>query len=153
MENCYSRQNEVWKINGYSLLCSFNYQFNTHQVIGSQTQLMMEQVEELRRKERQLGDINRQLKHKLDAEGSNSNNYRAMQQISWAAGTVVDEGAAAYHMQQHQQHPNHSAAMDCEPTLQIGYHHQFTAPDQAANNIPRSSAPGGENNFMLGWVL
>ncbi|KAM3242917.1 hypothetical protein ACQJBY_055099 [Aegilops geniculata] len=86
------------------------------------TQLMMEQVEELRRKERQLGDINRQLKHKLDAEGSNSNNYRAMQQITWAAGTVVDEGAAAYHMQQQQQqHPNHSAAMDCEPTLQIGY--------------------------------
>ncbi|KAF7079829.1 hypothetical protein CFC21_084004 [Triticum aestivum] len=85
------------------------------------TQLMMEQVEELRRKERQLGDINRQLKHKLDAEGSNSNNYRAMQQITWAAGTVVDEGAAAYHMQQQQQqHPNHSAAMDCEPTLQIG---------------------------------
>lgn len=110
--------------------------------------------------ERQLGDINRQLKHKvkklfthyysylncthrtprtastflflfncwlcflpslqLDAEGSNSNNYRTMQQITWAAGTVVDEGAAAYHMQQ-QQHPNHSAAMDCEPTLQIGY--------------------------------
>ncbi|VAI48093.1 unnamed protein product [Triticum turgidum subsp. durum] len=154
MENCYSRQNEVWEINGYSLLCSFNYQFNTYQVIGSQTQLMMEQVEELRRKERQLGDINRQLKHKLDAEGSNSNNYRAMQQITWAAGTVVDEGAAAYHMQQQQQqHPNHSAAMDCEPTLQIGYPHQFAAPDQAANNIPRSSAPGGENNFMLGWVL
>uniref|UniRef100_M8D2F4 MADS-box transcription factor 6 n=1 Tax=Aegilops tauschii TaxID=37682 RepID=M8D2F4_AEGTA len=118
------------------------------------TQLMMEQVEELRRKERQLGDINRQLKHKLDAEGSNSNNYRAMQQITWAAGTVVDEGAAAYHMQQQQQqHPNHSAAMDCEPTLQIGYPHQFAAPDQAANNIPRSSGPGGENNFMLGWVL
>lgn len=47
-----------------------------------------------------------------------------MQQVTWAAGTVVDEGAAAaYHMeqQQQQQHPNHSAAMDCEPTLQIGY--------------------------------
>jgi hypothetical protein len=43
-----------------------------------------------------------------------------MQQITWAAGTVVDEGAGAYHMQ-HQQQPNHSAAMDCEPTLQIGY--------------------------------
>ncbi|KAM0924327.1 hypothetical protein ACQ4PT_004959 [Festuca glaucescens] len=118
------------------------------------TQLMMEQVEELRRKERQLGEINRQLKHKLDAEGSSSNSFRAMQQITWAAGTVVDEGAAAYHMQQHQQQqPNHSAAMDCEPTLQIGYPHQFAAAEQAANNIPRSSAPGGENNFMLGWVL
>jgi hypothetical protein len=33
------------------------------------------------------------------------------------------------------------------------YPHQFAAAEQAANNIPRSSAPGGENNFMLGWVL
>jgi hypothetical protein len=31
-------------------------------------------------------------------------------------------------------------------------HHQFV-PSEPANNIPRSSAPGGENGFMLGWVL
>nr|AAT37480.1 MADS17 protein [Dendrocalamus latiflorus] len=109
------------------------------------TQLMMEQVEELRKKERQLGEINRQLKHKLEAEGSS--NYRAMHRASWAPGTVVDEGAA-YHEQQ----PPHSAALDCEPpTLQIGYPHQFMPPEAA--NIPRSAPAGGENNFMLGWVL
>ncbi|KAG8071866.1 hypothetical protein GUJ93_ZPchr0006g43751 [Zizania palustris] len=112
------------------------------------TQLMMEQVEELRRKERHLGEINRQLKHKLEAEGSN--NYRAMQQSSsWAHGAVVENGAT------YVQAP-HSAAMDGEPTLQIGYPQQFV-PDAEASNIPiqRSTAPaaGGENNFMLGWVL
>ncbi|KAM0865720.1 hypothetical protein ACQ4PT_043092 [Festuca glaucescens] len=111
-------------------------------------------VKELQQLEKQLEcSLSQARQRKLDAEGSSSNSFRAMQQITWAAGTVVDEGAAAYHMQQHQQQPNHSAAMDCEPTLQIGYPHQFAAAEQAANNIPRSSAPGGENNFMLGWVL
>ncbi|XP_040376891.1 MADS-box transcription factor 6 [Oryza brachyantha] len=112
------------------------------------TQLMMEQVEELRRKERQLGEINRQLKHKLESEGSS--NYRAMQQASWAQGGVVENGAATYM----QPPPNSAAnAMDSElPTLQIGYPQQFVPTE--ANNIPRNAAPaGGENNFMLGWVL
>uniref|UniRef100_A0A0E0CPU8 MADS-box domain-containing protein n=1 Tax=Oryza meridionalis TaxID=40149 RepID=A0A0E0CPU8_9ORYZ len=109
------------------------------------TQLMMEQVEELRRKERQLGEINRQLKHKLEVEGSTSN-YRAMQQASWAQGAVVENGAT------YVQPPPHSAAMDSEPTLQIGYPHQFVPAE--ANTIQRSTAPAGaENNFMLGWVL
>ncbi|KAL5207939.1 hypothetical protein ABZP36_032374 [Zizania latifolia] len=109
------------------------------------TQLMMEQVEELRRKERHLGEINRQLKHKLEAEGSN--NYRAMQQASWAHGAVVENGAAYV-----QPPPPHSASMDCEPTLQIGYPQQFVPAE--ATNIQRSTAPAaGENNFMLGWVL
>uniref|UniRef100_A0A0D9VJJ5 Uncharacterized protein n=1 Tax=Leersia perrieri TaxID=77586 RepID=A0A0D9VJJ5_9ORYZ len=109
------------------------------------TQLMMEQVEELRRKERQLGEINRQLKHKLESEGCS--NYRAMQQTSWAQGAVVENGAA------YVQPPPHSGAMDSEPTLQIGYAQQFVPAE--ANNIPRSTAAptGGENNFMLGWVL
>ncbi|RLM80288.1 MADS-box transcription factor 6 [Panicum miliaceum] len=113
------------------------------------TQLMMEQVEELRRKERHLGEMNRQLKHKLEAEGCS--NYRTLQHAAaWPApgGTIVEHDGATYHVHP----PAHSAAMDCEPTLQIGYpQHQFL-PSEAANNIPRS-APGGENNFMLGWVL
>ncbi|KAK3154918.1 hypothetical protein QOZ80_2BG0196630 [Eleusine coracana subsp. coracana] len=115
------------------------------------TQLMMEQVEELRRKERHLGEMNRQLKHKLEAEGSS--NYRSLQQAAWPApgSAVVEHDGATFHVPQQQ--PTHSAAMDCEPTLQIGFpHHQFV-PSEAANNIPRSSAPGGESSFMLGWVL
>ncbi|KAL5212922.1 hypothetical protein ABZP36_023769 [Zizania latifolia] len=109
---------------------------------------MMEQVEELRRKERHLGEINRQLKHKLEAEGSN--NFRAMQQASWAHGAVVENGAT--YVQAPPPPPPHSAAMDGEPTLQIGYPQQFVPAE--ASNIQRSTAPaGGENNFMLGWVL
>ncbi|XP_062217524.1 MADS-box transcription factor 6-like [Phragmites australis] len=109
------------------------------------TQLMMEQVEELRRKERHLGEINRQLKHKLETEGCS--NYRTLQQAAWPApgAAFADHDGATLHVQPP------AAAMDCEPTLQIGYPHQFL-PSEAANNIPRS-APGGENNFMLGWVL
>ncbi|KAL6899525.1 hypothetical protein ACP4OV_006183 [Aristida adscensionis] len=113
------------------------------------TQLMMEQVDELRRKERHLGELNRQLKHKLEAEGCS--NYRTLQQAAWPApaGAVMDHDGATFHVQP----PAHSAAMDCDPTLQIGYpHHQFVPAEAANNNIPRS-APGGENNFMLGWVL
>ncbi|GJN21856.1 hypothetical protein PR202_gb09377 [Eleusine coracana subsp. coracana] len=103
------------------------------------------------RKERHLGEMNRQLKHKLEAEGSS--NYRSLQQAAWPApgSAVVEHDGATFHVPQQQ--PTHSAAMDCEPTLQIGFpHHQFV-PSEAANNIPRSSAPGGESSFMLGWVL
>ena len=132
----------------------------------------------------------------LEAEGCS--NYRTLQHAAaWPApgGTMVEHDGATYHVHP----PAPSAAMDCEPTLQIGYnfyliilqfkkqiqhvallvgdhtdqsnikliiaqctnktklsvarypHHQFL-PSEAANNIPRS-APGGENNFMLGWVL
>ncbi|PWZ23129.1 hypothetical protein Zm00014a_030791 [Zea mays] len=86
----------------------------------------------------------------LEAEGCS--NYRTLQHAAWPApgSTMVEHDGATYHV-----HPTtaQSVAMDCEPTLQIGYppHHQFL-PSEAANNIPRSP-PGGENNFMLGWVL
>ncbi|PVH35752.1 hypothetical protein PAHAL_7G264500 [Panicum hallii] len=113
------------------------------------TQMMMEQVDELRRKERQLGELNKQLKNKLEAEGCS--NYRAVVQTSWAPDAAVGSDGGALPA------PNAQppvAAMDCEPTLQIGYH-QFVAPDQAAA-MPRSSTTeGGEQNghFMLGWAL
>jgi MADS-box transcription factor, plant len=54
----------------------------------------------------------------LEAEGSS--NYRTLQQAAWPApsgGSVVEHDGATFHL--HQQ-PAHSAAMDCEPTLQIG---------------------------------
>nr|ASZ80005.1 MADS17 [Dendrocalamus latiflorus] len=106
------------------------------------TQIMMEQVDELRRKERQLGELNKQLKTKLEAEGCS--NYRAIQ-ASWAPDTVMNDGGAMA-LQSPSAHP---PAMDCEPTLQIGYH-QFVASEAA---IPRSTAGGENNNFMVGWAL
>nr|ABX47015.1 MADS box protein [Narcissus tazetta subsp. chinensis] len=100
------------------------------------TQIMLDQMEELRRKERHLGEINKQLKIKLEQEGAN---LRAIQG-SWESDAAVVGNA--YSM-----HPGQSSAMDCEPTLQIGYH-QFVQPEAT---LPRAAA--GENNFMLGWVL
>nr|AGG68164.1 MADS-box transcription factor [Ananas comosus] len=100
------------------------------------TQIMMDQMEELRKKERQLGEINKQLRNKLEAEGGA---FRAIQG-SWASDAIVSGNA--FNMQHAQ-----SSSMECEPTLQIGYH-QFVPPEAT---IPRTA--GGENNFMLGWVL
>ncbi|KAL6006793.1 Agamous-like MADS-box protein mads3 [Asimina triloba] len=109
------------------------------------TQIMIEQMEELRKKERQLGDINKQLKskvsnfnnHMLEAEGQGS--FRSIQG-TWDSGTIAGHSNFSVN-------PPHAAPMEIEPTLQIGYH-QFVPPEAA---ISRSVA--GENNFIQGWVL
>nr|ATB53135.1 AGL6-like MADS-box transcriptional regulator B [Magnolia patungensis] len=101
------------------------------------TQIMIEQMEELRKKERQLGDINKQLKIKLEAEGQGP--FRCIQG-SWESGAMVGNNTFSMNAPQ-------AAPMECEPTLQIGYHH-FVPPEA---NIPRSVA--GESNFIQGWVL
>ncbi|KAG2568265.1 hypothetical protein PVAP13_7NG306500 [Panicum virgatum] len=114
------------------------------------TQMMMEQVDELRRKERQLGELNKQLKNKLEAEGCSHYRAVAVVQTSWATDAAVGSDGGALPAPNAQPPP---AAMDCEPTLQIGYH-QFVAPE--AETMPRSSTTeGGEQNghFMLGWAL
>ncbi|ERM96536.1 hypothetical protein AMTR_s00001p00267050 [Amborella trichopoda] len=88
------------------------------------TQILMDQMEELRRKERRLGDINKQLKSKLESDGQGS--FRGIQG-TWESGTVVGNNAFAVN-------PSHANPIDCEPTLQIG-----TGP--------------AESNFVQGWVL
>ncbi|WOL06140.1 MADS-box transcription factor 6-like [Canna indica] len=104
------------------------------------TQLMLDQMEELRKKERHLGEINKQLKDQLEAEGAT---LRALQvQASWCSDNTVAANAA-FPVQPLQS----TAPMDHEPTLQIGYH-QFVP--QEATAIPRNAVE--ENNFMLGWV-
>ncbi|XP_066320629.1 MADS-box transcription factor 6-like [Miscanthus floridulus] len=62
------------------------------------TQLMMEQVEELRRKERHLGEMNRQLKHKLEAEGSSNYQNLAACRLAAPGGTIVEHDGANYHV-------------------------------------------------------
>nr|AEX58638.1 AGL6-like protein [Epimedium sagittatum] len=104
------------------------------------TQMMIEQMEELRRKERHLGDINKQLKNKfqLESEGQASQ-FRAIQG-SWESAALVQANSF-------QGHPSHSGAMDCEPTLQIGYHNFVP---QEGGNVQRTVE---ENNYIQGWVL
>nr|UVH33477.1 AGL6-like MADS-box protein [Allium sativum] len=100
------------------------------------TQIMMDQMEELRKKERHLGEINKQLKTKLEHEGAT---FRAIQS-PWESNVQIDGNYAMNHSQ--------SNAMDCEPTLEIGNRYQFSQPE---SSMPRNN--GGGNNFMLGWAL
>nr|AIE44767.1 putative MADS-domain transcription factor AGL6.1 [Nuphar advena] len=105
------------------------------------TQIMMEQMDELRKKERHLGDVNKQLKNQLESQG---HVFRSMpgSSSSWESGVVVGNNSLNMNAAQ----ANH---IDCEPTLQIGYH-QFVPPD-GTSNIARTVA--AENNFIQGWIL
>ncbi|KAJ4727055.1 MADS-box transcription factor, partial [Melia azedarach] len=93
------------------------------------TQIMIEQMEDLRKKERQLGDINKQLRIKLETEGQN---FKAIQGL-WNSAAVA--GSSNYHV-----HPSQESPMNCEPepVLQIGYQHYVPAaegPSVAKNMV------------------
>ncbi|XP_073308861.1 agamous-like MADS-box protein MADS3 isoform X2 [Primulina huaijiensis] len=103
------------------------------------TQIMMEQMEELRRKERQLGDMNKQLKIKYGAERQTS--LRTLP-FPWNAGTLA--GTNNYLVQQASQPMD----MEQEPVLEIGYHHYNLG---EGSSVPRSM--GVESNFIQGWTL
>ncbi|XAR54107.1 hypothetical protein NMG60_11029116 [Bertholletia excelsa] len=102
------------------------------------TQMMIEQMEELRRKERHLGDMNKQLKLKLQAEGQS---LRTLP-FSWNSAASAGNSSFAVHFP-------HSAPMDCdEPVLQIG-RYQYVGGE--GSSVPRSM--GGESNILQGWVV
>ncbi|KAJ1426804.1 hypothetical protein SESBI_10056 [Sesbania bispinosa] len=105
------------------------------------TQIMIEQMEELRRKERHLGDMNKQLRHKLEVDGFNLKAIESLWSSTSSAG-----GDGSFPLQP----PPETNHMDCqpEPFLQIGYHHYVQA---EPSNVPKSIA--GETSFMQGWVL
>nr|UXR27453.1 MADS transcription factor CaAGL6-2 [Consolida ajacis] len=107
------------------------------------TQIMLEQMEDLRRKERHLGDINKQLKDKLQLEAEGQGSFRAIQG-SWDSTAM----AANNNHNNFSMHHSQTSSIDCEPTLQIGYH-QYVPQDGAS--LPRSNA--AENDFMHGWAL
>ncbi|EEF50434.1 agamous-like MADS-box protein MADS3 [Ricinus communis] len=104
------------------------------------TQIMIEQMEDLRKKERHLGDLNKQLKFKLEAEGQN---LKAIQDL-WNSGAT--EGTSNFTL-----HPSQSNPMECDPgpVLQIGYHHHYVQAE--GSSVGRNM--GSETNFMQGWVL
>ncbi|XP_065864106.1 agamous-like MADS-box protein MADS3 isoform X3 [Euphorbia lathyris] len=105
------------------------------------TQIMIQQMDDLRRKqERQLGDLNKQLKLKVAAEGQSMTTIQEM----WNSG--VTDGNNNFTL-----HPTQSHSMDCDPgpVLQIGYHHYVQS---EGSSVPRSTIVS-ETNFMEGWVL
>ncbi|XP_073312123.1 agamous-like MADS-box protein MADS3 isoform X1 [Primulina huaijiensis] len=112
------------------------------------TQIMMEQMEELRRKEQQLGDMNKQLKIKIslemssfEAEGQQAS-LRTLP-FPWNAGTSA--GTNNYIVQQ----ASHPMDIEQEPVLEIGYHHHHNLGE--GSSAPRSI--GVESNFIQGWTL
>ncbi|KAB2631816.1 MADS-box protein [Pyrus ussuriensis x Pyrus communis] len=110
------------------------------------TQLMIEQMEDLRKKtavmplhERHLGDLNKELKVKLEAEGHNLK----VNQNMWSSNAAA--GSSNFSLHSSQTNP-----MDCtpEPVLQIGYQQYLPA---EGPSIPKTVA--GETNFIQGWFL
>ncbi|KAL3381276.1 hypothetical protein AABB24_001416 [Solanum stoloniferum] len=116
------------------------------------TQIMMEQMEELRRKERHLGDVNKQLKIKVSLElstfeGEGQGRVRGVP-FPWSTcnASLDEAGSSTFHV-----HHSQSNQMDYDlpdPVLQIGYH-QYMAADGASGS--RSMAV--ESNIIHGWGL
>ncbi|KAL9348425.1 hypothetical protein Peur_059791 [Populus x canadensis] len=104
-------------------------------------QVLTEQMEDLRKKERHLGDLNRHLKLKLEAEGQN---LKAIQDY-WNSGAA--DGSSNFHL-----HRAQSSQMDCDPgpVLQIGYHHYVPA---EGSSVSASKSMPDETNFFQGWIL
>nr|AFK33514.1 unknown [Lotus japonicus] len=104
------------------------------------TEIMIEQMEELRARERHLGDLNKQLKLKLESEGYNP---KVMENL-WSSTSAAGTSNFPFH-------PAQSNPMDCqpEPFLQIGYHQYVQA---ESSSIPKNSMTC-ETNFMHGWML
>ncbi|WJX82451.1 Agamous-like MADS-box protein mads3 [Trifolium repens] len=103
------------------------------------TQIMIEQMEEFRKKELHLGEINKQLRFKLESDGFNLKAYDSMWNSNNSA-TVA--GGSNFPFQHSENNP-----MDCqaEPFLYQNY-----------VQAEQSSAPKnmvGETSFIQGWML
>ncbi|KAM7472138.1 hypothetical protein LguiA_010321 [Lonicera macranthoides] len=118
------------------------------------TQIMVEQMEELRRKERHLGDMNKQLKMKVSLELSSleAGEGQGLRGFQCPWNSTSSPGNTSFPMHPSLPPPPHSNPMDChpdEPVLQIGYQHYF--PAEGPSSVPRSMS--AESNMLQGWVL
>ncbi|ESQ39196.1 hypothetical protein EUTSA_v10001597mg [Eutrema salsugineum] len=113
------------------------------------TQVMMEEMEDLRKKERQLGDINKQLKIKFETEGHAFKTFQDLWPSSLAS-VAGDPNNSEFPVQS--SHPN---SMDCntEPFLQIGFQQQQQYYVQGEGSSVSKRNVACETNFVQGWVL
>lgn len=107
------------------------------------TQIMIEQMEELKTKERHLGDINKQLRFKLESDGFNLKAIESLWSSTHSATAVAGGGNFPFQ-------PSETNPMDCqtEPFLQIGYQNYVQAETSSA---PKNMV--GETSFIQGWML
>ncbi|XP_051121723.1 agamous-like MADS-box protein MADS3 [Andrographis paniculata] len=124
------------------------------------TQIMMEQMEDLRRKERQLGDMNKQLKIKVSLEMSTieaEGQAAALRGLPcpWnsAAMAATSVGNSSSFPLQVSPPPSNNPMDNIEtdqPVLQIGYH-QYNLGEAGSSSIARSMAV--DASFIQGWTL
>ncbi|XP_075479289.1 agamous-like MADS-box protein MADS3 isoform X1 [Primulina tabacum] len=112
------------------------------------TQIMLEQMEELRRKERQLGDMNKQLKMKVSQEMSSLevDDGQGLRTLPFPWNTDASAGTSNFFVQIPASNP---MDMEQEPFLQIGYQHYNLG--EAAT--VRRNMDDGHNNIIHGWTL
>ncbi|KAH0669290.1 hypothetical protein KY285_023449 [Solanum tuberosum] len=102
------------------------------QIRSTRTQLMLDQLTDLQRKEHELNEANRTLKQRL-MEGSQLNLQWQpnAQDVGYGRQTTQNQGDGFFH------------PLDCEPTLQIGYQN---------DPITVGGAGPSVNNYMAGWL-
>ncbi|XP_054785135.1 agamous-like MADS-box protein MADS3 [Prosopis cineraria] len=117
------------------------------------TEIMIEQMEDLRRKERHLGDMNKQLRLKLEAEGYNVKGIESLWSCHSQSGGAGSGVAAFPNFPLQPSHHTNPNPLDCSPHpfLQIGYHHQYV--EAETSNNASNKAMLAETNFMQGWLL
>ncbi|KAF8113815.1 hypothetical protein N665_0045s0057 [Sinapis alba] len=100
------------------------------------TQVMMEEMEDLRKTERQLGNINKQLKIKVEGHA-----FKLFQDLSVGGDPNNSE------------FPVQSSSVDCntEPFLQIGFQQHYYV--QGEGSSVSKSNMACETSFVQGWVL
>ncbi|XP_057792194.1 agamous-like MADS-box protein MADS3 [Salvia miltiorrhiza] len=116
------------------------------------THMLMEQMEELSRKERQLGDMNKQLKIRVSLEMSSleaEGQHTGALSCPWndgGGGGATSAGSSGFPL--HVITPPNPMDVEPEPVLEIGYNHYNVG---EGSSIPRSMAV--DNNFIQGWTL
>nr|ALE99364.1 sepallata 1 [Annona squamosa] len=107
------------------------------QIRSTKTQLMLDQLSDLKRKEQMMVETNRALRRKLE-----QNNAENTLQLSWETGAQnIPYSRQAAQSEGFFQH------IECDPTLQIGFHPVST--DQM--NMATSSQP--VSGFIPGWMV
>ncbi|PKU79144.1 agamous-like MADS-box protein AGL9 homolog [Dendrobium catenatum] len=104
------------------------------QIRSTRTQFMLDQLADLQRREQMLCEANKALKRRFE-----ESNQTAHQQVWDPSSThAVEYGR---HPAQHHAdvfyHP-----LECEPTLQIGYHSDITMAPTTATNVSNYMPPG-----------
>ncbi|XP_070047586.1 agamous-like MADS-box protein AGL9 homolog isoform X2 [Nicotiana tomentosiformis] len=102
------------------------------QIRSTRTQLMLDQLTDLQRKEHALNEANRTLKQRL-MEGSQLNLQwqQNAQDVGYGRQTTQTQGDGFFH------------PLECEPTLQIGYNDPIITVGGAGPSV---------NNYMAGWL-